>query len=306
MMCCHQFLENQFGLKPIGRPKYKKKSGVDEQPPSGAGLSREGQAQKCSYYFARGHNKRTCPKKHKVEAPSAENNAMRPRRKASAKASKTSIAISTSNKLSQQGSSKTCGGQNMLNGANTQAKRKSIVSTQQSQVTSKRGKISPSKSAPAQALTLPKVLPTPCVATKPILSTQRRGSPRICVVGHQAHVPGHVYTTSNVTFTSPSLTHPRIGVEDPRICVESTLAASNITRPTPKSFMRGSKLHKTHAWAWKSTHMRGKLTQVTFEAHVWKKLNVTPFQSHAYVQNSTHMRGRQAPFPSFSRLTYMR
>ncbi|MED6189118.1 hypothetical protein PIB30_092649 [Stylosanthes scabra] len=85
------------------------------------------------------------------------------------------------------------------------------------------------------------------VATKPILSTHRRRSPRICVVGHQAHVPSHVYTTSNVTFTSPSFTHPRIGVEDPCICVESTLAASNVTRPTPKSFMRGSKLHKTHA-----------------------------------------------------------
>ncbi|MED6224050.1 hypothetical protein PIB30_080040 [Stylosanthes scabra] len=111
-----------------------------------------------------------------------------------------------------------------------------------------------------------------------ILSTHRRRSPCTCVGSQQAHVPSHVYTTSNVTFTSPSLTHPRIGVEDPRICVEGTLAASNHTRSTPKSFMRGSKLHKTHAYAWKSTHMRGKLL------------------SH----NSQHMRGRQAQPPSSS------
>ncbi|MED6226021.1 hypothetical protein PIB30_099371, partial [Stylosanthes scabra] len=80
-----------------------------------------------------------------------------------------------------------------------------------------------------------------------ILSTHMRRNPRRCVGSQQAHVPSHVYTTSNVTFTSLSLTHPCISVEDPRICMEGTLAASNHTRPTPKSFMRGSKLHKTHA-----------------------------------------------------------
>ncbi|MED6165763.1 hypothetical protein PIB30_102689, partial [Stylosanthes scabra] len=57
-----------------------------------------------------------------------------------------------------------------------------------------------------------------------ILSTLMRRSPRICVGSQQTHVPSHVYTTSNVTSTSPSLTHPRIGVEDPRICMESSLA----------------------------------------------------------------------------------
>ncbi|MED6165536.1 hypothetical protein PIB30_100464 [Stylosanthes scabra] len=65
-----------------------------------------------------------------------------------------------------------------------------------------------------------------------ILSTYMRRSPRICMGSQQPHIPSHVYTTSNMTFTSPSLTHPRIGVEDPRICVEGTLAASNFTRPT--------------------------------------------------------------------------
>ncbi|MED6186406.1 hypothetical protein PIB30_066358 [Stylosanthes scabra] len=51
----------------------------------------------------------------------------------------------------------------------------------------------------------------------------------------------HVYTTSNVAFTSPSLIHPRIGVEDPRICVEGTLAARNRTEPTLEPFKRDSK-----------------------------------------------------------------
>ncbi|MED6178681.1 hypothetical protein PIB30_109939, partial [Stylosanthes scabra] len=66
--------------------------------------------------------------------------------------------------------------------------------------------------------------------TKPILCTHRHRRPRICVVDQQAHIPSHVYTTSNVTPTSPSFTHPRI-------CVENTLAASNFTRPTHR---RGS------------------------------------------------------------------
>ncbi|MED6175932.1 hypothetical protein PIB30_082975, partial [Stylosanthes scabra] len=101
--------------------------------------------------------------------------------------------------------------------------------------------------------------------------------PRICVGSQQAHIPSHVYITSNVTFTSPSLTHPRIGVEDPHICVEGTLAASNHTRPTPKSFMRGSKLHKTHAYAWKSTHMRS-IASICVEG----KLNFQVHQAHVY------------------------
>ncbi|MED6198807.1 hypothetical protein PIB30_069981 [Stylosanthes scabra] len=82
--------------------------------------------------------------------------------------------------------------------------------------------------------------------------TLRRGTftssfPRICVEVHayaweanKLTFRSHVYTTSNVTFTSPSLIHPRI-------CVEGTLAANNHARLTHKSFMRGSKFHKTHA-----------------------------------------------------------
>ncbi|MED6200945.1 hypothetical protein PIB30_090205 [Stylosanthes scabra] len=135
---------------------------------------------------------------------------------------------------------------------------------------------------------------------------------RICVEVHayaweanKLTFHSHVYTISNVTFTSPSLIHPRIGIEDPRICVEGTLAASNHTKPTPESFKLDSKLRKTHAYAWKAlwqqattlnprqshssvtpnfartTHRRGspricvESSQVTFEAHVWKSSNVT-------------------------------
>ncbi|MED6151083.1 hypothetical protein PIB30_078869 [Stylosanthes scabra] len=65
--------------------------------------------------------------------------------------------------------------------------------------------------------------------------------PRICVGNQQLTFQSHVYTTSNVTFTSPSLIHRRIGVEDPHICVEGTLAASNHAEPMPESFERDSK-----------------------------------------------------------------
>ncbi|MED6154008.1 hypothetical protein PIB30_107876, partial [Stylosanthes scabra] len=150
---------------------------------------------------------------------------------------------------------------------------------------------------------------------------------------HQAHVPSHVYTISNVTFTSPSFTHPRIGVEDLRICVESTLAASSSQDPRIGV--------EVHAYAWKAhsshfpesrlakpkrdqdfskpksaTHRRRSpricvgSQQLTFEAYVGRAkrdpILASPFQSHAYAQNSKHMRERQAQFPSSSRPTYMR
>ncbi|MED6152040.1 hypothetical protein PIB30_088137 [Stylosanthes scabra] len=97
---------------------------------------------------------------------------------------------------------------------------------------------------------------------KPRLSnsiTLRRGTftssfPCICVEVHayaweanKLTFQSHVYTTSNVTFTSSSLIHPCIGIEEPHICVEGTLAASNHAEPTPESFKRDSKLRKTHA-----------------------------------------------------------
>ncbi|MED6213567.1 hypothetical protein PIB30_094607, partial [Stylosanthes scabra] len=121
------------------------------------------------------------------------------------------------------------------------------------------------------------------MVTKPILSTHRRGRPRICVVGHQAHIQSHVYTSSNVAFTSPSFTHPRIGVEDPRICVESTLAASNITRPTHRTSPSLSQPRigvEAHEYAWEANSSRLKLTL--------EELNVTPsLLAHS---RATHMR----------------
>ncbi|MED6116785.1 hypothetical protein PIB30_103428, partial [Stylosanthes scabra] len=49
-----------------------------------------------------------------------------------------------------------------------------------------------------------------------------------------------------MAFSSPSFTHPRMGVEDPSICVESTLAASNFTRPTHRHGSPRMKAHSSH------------------------------------------------------------
>ncbi|MED6178923.1 hypothetical protein PIB30_112137, partial [Stylosanthes scabra] len=64
-----------------------------------------------------------------------------------------------------------------------------------------------------------------------------RRKPRICVVDRQAHIPSHVYTYAWKALWQQATS------QNPRICVE------------------------VHAYAWKSTHMRGKLTQVTFQSH---------------------------------------
>ncbi|RYQ91313.1 hypothetical protein Ahy_B09g097207 isoform B [Arachis hypogaea] len=56
--------------KPIGRPKLRRNKTGDEPRNNGplSKLARTGQQQKCSYCFALGHNKRTCPRKRKMEA----------------------------------------------------------------------------------------------------------------------------------------------------------------------------------------------------------------------------------------------
>ncbi|RYR28066.1 hypothetical protein Ahy_B01g052167 [Arachis hypogaea] len=56
--------------KPIGLPKLSRNKTSDEPRNNGSlsKLSRTGQQQKCSYCFALGHNKRTCPRKRKMEA----------------------------------------------------------------------------------------------------------------------------------------------------------------------------------------------------------------------------------------------
>ncbi|MED6117542.1 hypothetical protein PIB30_110942 [Stylosanthes scabra] len=84
-------------------------------------------------------------------------------------------------------------------------------------------------------------------------------------------------------MTSLATHHPRIGVEEPRICVED---------------IKG----------WKSTHIRGKLPHHVL-SHVLEEVERDPslassFQSHTYAQDSTHMRGRQAPFQLFQGHTH--
>ncbi|RYR08449.1 hypothetical protein Ahy_B05g076141 [Arachis hypogaea] len=61
--------------KPIGRPKLRRNKTGDEPRNNGplSKLARTGQQQKCSYCFALGHNKRTCPRKRKMEAAAKKN-----------------------------------------------------------------------------------------------------------------------------------------------------------------------------------------------------------------------------------------
>ncbi|RYR73341.1 hypothetical protein Ahy_A02g007698 [Arachis hypogaea] len=61
--------------KPIGRPKLRRNKTGDEPRNNGplSKLARTGQQQKCSYCFALGHNKRTCPRKRKMEAAANKN-----------------------------------------------------------------------------------------------------------------------------------------------------------------------------------------------------------------------------------------
>ncbi|RYR78696.1 hypothetical protein Ahy_A01g003552 [Arachis hypogaea] len=70
------YLMNRF-RKPIGRPKLSRNKAGDESRKNGplSKLSRAGQQQKCSYCFALGHNKRTCPRKRKNAAPQAKKSA---------------------------------------------------------------------------------------------------------------------------------------------------------------------------------------------------------------------------------------
>ncbi|XP_052119032.1 uncharacterized protein LOC127748491 [Arachis duranensis] len=63
--------------KAIGHPKLSRNKTGDEPRNNGplSKLSRTGQQQKCSYCFALGHNKRTCPRKRKMKASTKKQNA---------------------------------------------------------------------------------------------------------------------------------------------------------------------------------------------------------------------------------------
>ncbi|MED6154449.1 hypothetical protein PIB30_112692, partial [Stylosanthes scabra] len=82
--------------------------------------------------------------------------------------------------------------------------------------------------------------------TKPPSSTHMRRSPRICVDSHSVHVHGHVDVTMTQlpTYRRTTSTHMR----GRHIASMSSQSCSNMA-PSPK----------THAYAWKSTHMSGKL-----------------------------------------------
>ncbi|KAL4294469.1 hypothetical protein AHAS_Ahas18G0231200 [Arachis hypogaea] len=69
------YTQNDDALPPvfrklIGRPKLSRNKAGDEPRNNGplSKLSRVGQQQKCSYHFSLGHNKRTCPRKRRLEA----------------------------------------------------------------------------------------------------------------------------------------------------------------------------------------------------------------------------------------------
>ncbi|RYR72645.1 hypothetical protein Ahy_A02g006870 [Arachis hypogaea] len=131
--------ENPKIRKPIGRPKLSRNKTGDEPRNNGplSKLSRTGQQQKCSYCFALGHNKRTCPRKRKMEA-SAKKNAT-PQAKKGADTTRTPKPSKIPAKTTTQPATK------------LQPKRKSntqVGGSQESQTSSKRARCSTSASQP--------------------------------------------------------------------------------------------------------------------------------------------------------------
>ncbi|RYR31286.1 hypothetical protein Ahy_B01g056087 [Arachis hypogaea] len=147
--------------KPIGRPKKKRARGADEQA-TRTGLSREGQQQKCSYCLCSGHNKRSCPKKHKVTPNPTVNNVAtstsKGRKRQGVRKSSRLSAKTDSGKAADSGSRKQRGSNNK---PPSHPKRKPPVSSQQSQAASKRAKVNHSQTASAPAPTTTRVLPSP-------------------------------------------------------------------------------------------------------------------------------------------------
>ncbi|KAL4381552.1 uncharacterized protein [Arachis hypogaea] len=129
--------------KSIGRPKLKRNKAADENPTRG-GVSHEGQNQKCSYYFARGHNKRTCSKKRKVAATSSANKVAGSTRRASRIISST-ISSTVSSTISSQASKQSQAAAKKTTASRPKKKSSANdVSSQQSQATSKKAKLTPS------------------------------------------------------------------------------------------------------------------------------------------------------------------
>ncbi|RYR28220.1 hypothetical protein Ahy_B01g052341 [Arachis hypogaea] len=130
--------------KPIGRPKLSRNKTGDESRNNGplAKLSMTGQQQKCSYCFALGHNKRTCPRRRKVEASAKKHNAA-PQAKKSAGTTRTPNPNKNPAKTTTKPTTK------------LQPKRKSntqVGETQESQTSSKRARCSSSASQPQPSI----------------------------------------------------------------------------------------------------------------------------------------------------------
>nr|XP_029153281.1 uncharacterized protein LOC114927482 [Arachis hypogaea] len=131
--------------KPIGHQKLSRNKAGDESRNNGplSKLSRARQQQKCSYYFAFGHNKRTCPRKYKVEASAKKQNAA-PQSKKSAGTTRTPNPSKNVMKTITKATTK------------LQPKRKSntqVVGIQQSQTFSKRAKCNSNASQPRPSTT---------------------------------------------------------------------------------------------------------------------------------------------------------
>ncbi|RYR79600.1 hypothetical protein Ahy_A01g004410 [Arachis hypogaea] len=130
--------------KLIGRPKSKRNKIANEHQTRG-GVSKKGKNQKCRYCFVTGHNKRTCPKKHKVVAsatvkPIHVNKVAGSISRRSSRGISSTISTQASQQLQVASKSATLSRPKRKTSTNT-------VSTQQSQVTSKRTKVIPSNNA---------------------------------------------------------------------------------------------------------------------------------------------------------------
>ncbi|RYR55543.1 hypothetical protein Ahy_A06g030739 [Arachis hypogaea] len=133
--------------KPIGRPKLRRNKTGDEPRNNGplSKLARTGQQQKCSYCFALAHNKRTCPKKRKMEA-AAKKNATAQAKKGAKKGAGTT-RTPKSNKIPAKTTTQPA--------TRLQPKRKSstqVGGSQESQTSSKRARCSSSASQPQPSI----------------------------------------------------------------------------------------------------------------------------------------------------------
>ncbi|RYR00072.1 hypothetical protein Ahy_B07g088129 [Arachis hypogaea] len=134
--------------KSIGRPKLRRNKTGDEPRNNGplSKLARTGQQQKCSYCFALAHNKRTCPRKRKMEAAAKKQNATAQAKKGAKKGAGTTRTPKP-NKIPAKTTTQPA--------TRLQPKRKSstqVGGSQESQTSSKRARCSSSASQPQPSI----------------------------------------------------------------------------------------------------------------------------------------------------------